>query len=499
MKAVIYTRVSTEEQTKNLSLPTQLRVCREYCEREGYEVVRVFTDRGESAKTTDRPEFRDLLAFCRLHKQDVQILVVYNISRFSRYLPDYSVIRLMLLGWGISLRSVNEPIGDEPTGALMGNILAAIAQFDNDEKARRTKVGMTAALELGRWTFQAPLGYLNKQSCHGRLALDPVRGPLVRAAFELYAEGRDSKSDVLRRVNALGLTSRAGKPLTGQTLGAMLRNPIYHGWVHVPRWGVSARGDFEALVPESLFRRVQALLDEKGKALRHRARNHPDFPLRRFITCTHCSAPLTGSFSTGRSKKYAYYHCPKCRRVKATKKELEERFIALLTLLEPEAGYLRLFNEIVLDVWKGRQGEAKRLRANLERVVREKRERLDCVDDAYIHQKTIDRQTYERQRDQLREQIGLAEIELGDVVSEQLNVDGVLAFAEHVLTNAARLWMELGLDQKQRLQQVLFPEGLRFDGERFGTAATCLAFNKLAENGESESRMASPTGFEPVS
>ena len=177
---------------------------------------------------------------------------------------------------------------------------------------------------------------------------------------------------------------------------------------------------------------------------------------------------------------------------------LEERFVALLMRLEPEAGYLRLFREVVLDVWKERQGEAKRLRADLERAVREKRERLDRVDEAFLHERSIDRQTYERQRDQLREQIGLAEIELADVVSEQLDVDGVLAFAEHMLTNAARLWMELGLDQKHRLQRVLFPEGLRFDGERFGTAVTCLAFKQLAEDGETESKLASPTGFEPV-
>ncbi len=33
--AVIYIRVSTKEQTKNPSLPTQLRACEEYCRREG--------------------------------------------------------------------------------------------------------------------------------------------------------------------------------------------------------------------------------------------------------------------------------------------------------------------------------------------------------------------------------------------------------------------------------------------------------------------------------
>ena len=70
----------------------------------------------------------------------------------------------------------------------------------------------------------------------------------------------------------------------------------------------------------------------------------------------------------------------------------------------------------------------------------------------------------------------MAEIELSDVASEQLDVDGVLTFAEHVLMNAGKLWIELGLKQKQQFQQVLFPEGLPFDGERLGTAVTCLAF-----------------------
>jgi hypothetical protein len=59
-----------------------------------------------------------------------------------------------------------------------------------------------------------------------------------------------------------------------------------------------------------------------------------------------------------------------------------------------------------------------------------------------------------------------------------------LAFAEHVVTNAARLWIELGLEDRQRLQQALFPEGLSFDGEKFGTAVTCLAFKKLEKVGD---------------
>ena len=66
--AVIYVRVSTKEQTQNLSLPTQIRACEEYCRREGYEVLERFKEEGESAKTTDRTELQKLLKYCRTYK-----------------------------------------------------------------------------------------------------------------------------------------------------------------------------------------------------------------------------------------------------------------------------------------------------------------------------------------------------------------------------------------------------------------------------------------------
>ena len=61
MIAVIYCRVSTKEQTQNLSLPTQRAACEAYCRRQGMEVLRVFTERGESAKTADRPQLQAML------------------------------------------------------------------------------------------------------------------------------------------------------------------------------------------------------------------------------------------------------------------------------------------------------------------------------------------------------------------------------------------------------------------------------------------------------
>ena len=103
--AVIYVRVSTKEQTENLSLPTQLRACKEYCRRQGYEVLERFHEEGESAKSTDRSQLQNLLKYCRLNKGRVHFVVVFNLTRFARDKYDHFALRSLLQSLGISLRS----------------------------------------------------------------------------------------------------------------------------------------------------------------------------------------------------------------------------------------------------------------------------------------------------------------------------------------------------------------------------------------------------------
>jgi hypothetical protein len=109
----------------------------------------------------------------------------------------------------------------------MEGVLAAFAQFDNDCRSDRTRAGMKAALELGRWTFLAPIGYLNAPRAMGKsLVADPERAPLVRRAFEEYATGRYTKEQLLKQARASGLTNRRGRPFTSQAIGVLRRNQL---------------------------------------------------------------------------------------------------------------------------------------------------------------------------------------------------------------------------------------------------------------------------------
>ena len=84
-------------------------------------------------------------------------------------------------------------------------------------------------------------------------------------------------------------------------------------------------------------------------------------------------------------------------------------------------------------------------------------------------------------------------------LAEELDVEGILAFAERVLPRAADLWLQASLEQRQRFQQLFFPEGISFDGNGFvGTAVTAPAFSYLREIETGNERLVDQAGIEPA-
>ena len=83
--AVVYTRVSTKEQSdNNLSLSFQRRTIEEYAERNGINILEYFGGTYESAKTDGRKEFLRMFDFLKKNKGKISHLLVYTLDRFSR-------------------------------------------------------------------------------------------------------------------------------------------------------------------------------------------------------------------------------------------------------------------------------------------------------------------------------------------------------------------------------------------------------------------------------
>ena len=181
-----------------------------------------------------------------------------------------------------------------------------------------------------------------------------------------------------------------------------------------------------------------------------------------------------------------------------SKAVLEGAFADELALLQPSAGYMRLVKDRILYVWEQRRAEAKDRTVEQEKRVKLIQQKLDRLDDAFLFQQSIDAQSYERQRDRLREELTLAQIDHHAEATDELDVQGILAFAERILPRASDLWVQASLDYKQRLQQLSFPEGIAYDGIRFNrTAVTAPLFKYLAPDQSAEEILVSPEGIEP--
>lgn len=94
----------------------------------------------------------------------------------------------------------------------------------------------------------------------------------------------------------------------------MIRNPLYSGLVYLKPYREEKEQFIEwihePIISRELYSKVQDILNgrNKQKGLNHKKTN-PNFPLRGFLMCPKCDKPLSASLSTGRNKKYAYYHC----------------------------------------------------------------------------------------------------------------------------------------------------------------------------------------------
>jgi len=214
-------------------LSSQEDACRQHCARVGIQVDRVFLEEGESAKTTDRPRFQDMLDYCRVNKSSLDYVVVYAVSRFARSAYDHMTTRALLAKLGIALRSVTEPFDDSPMGKFSEQISAAYAQLDNDIRAERTVIGMRAMVKAGRWPWKAPLGYKNVKPVgdEPNLVIDSEKAEFIRKAFEFYAEGNRTIREVLDILTQHAFSTEKGHRVSAQRFGSILRSPLYMGLI----------------------------------------------------------------------------------------------------------------------------------------------------------------------------------------------------------------------------------------------------------------------------
>jgi site-specific DNA recombinase len=384
INGVIYCRVSSKEQIEGTSLESQEIACKEYAAAHNIRILKIFIERGESAKFADRTQLIELIDFCRTSKEKVQALLVWKLDRFARNVGDHFNIKATLLKYGVQVLSVTEPIDANPEGKLMETILAGFAQFDNDIRAARTVQGMRRKLQEGISPWRPPLGYLSpaRESAQKTIPDEPDQPlfELLQKAWKAFATGAYRKADILRMMASWGIATKKGISMTAQSLDNFFGNPYYAGILIDPWSGERYQGKHVPMVTQEDFERVQGVVSRRSHSVGHE-RERAEFPLRGSARCSSCCHYLTGGFSRGRTKRYAYYNCfnRSClSRRSYHASVVHEEFASHLARIAPKPEVVTILGERVLaaaarrhDEWKLRNGRKKTELERLEKQVQE--------------------------------------------------------------------------------------------------------------------------------
>ncbi|SEA59282.1 Site-specific DNA recombinase [Bowdeniella nasicola] len=271
--AVSYLRVSTKEQAEKggqaegFSIPAQREANQRKADQLGATIIEEFVDAGESARKADRPELMRMIQYVAKHKTNY--CIVQKVDRLARNRADDVTIHLALKDAGVTLVSATENIDETPSGMLLHGIMSSIAEFYSRNLATEVVKGLSQKAAQGGTVTKAPFGYRNVgvRDEFGRevrtVEIDEERARLVRWAFQVFASGDWTTSQLHQELVARGLTTaasprRPSRPIAKLSVHRMLKNPYYKGSVRYQ--GVTYAGAHEAIVSNEVGDQVQTVL-----------------------------------------------------------------------------------------------------------------------------------------------------------------------------------------------------------------------------------------------
>ncbi len=355
MKAVIYVRVSTDEQAEQgYSLPTQIRACEKYAQEHDLSVVAVLSDDYTGTVPIEqRPQ--GAKAYAMLAQGEADALIAYAIDRLVRPPEEGDEWDLPVLIRGLAklkkeIHTCNRGRLNTDFASLLITILDAKGAGDDRRKIlERTARGRRGKAEAGLYvgTGRPPYGYRREEAPasngsrrrHIVLALNKREARIVVLIYNWYVYGDESGrplsfNGIAQKLTAMGIASPGvarQSPLKksspaywfAYTVRSIIHNETYAGTWHYGRlaW-VGKRPHLKAqvrprsewipvAVPAIVDRDLWAAAQKRAQANHHLTRPNPkgQYLMQTRLRCAHCGRAFTGHSHAAPSRRYAYYYC----------------------------------------------------------------------------------------------------------------------------------------------------------------------------------------------
>ena len=445
MRATLYARVSSEEQTEGYSIDAQRRAFQTLVESKEWTVHREYIEEGKSARTENinkRPIFKEAMAHGLRHEYDV--LVVHKVDRFSRKLRITLEYFDKLAKAGVGFVSITEQMDfSTPWGKFALSMLGGLAELYSDNLSFETKKGWGERKAQGLYCGLLPFGAMKGED--GVPVPHPDTCPGLIKAFELAAQGESDKA-VAQALNAAGYRTagnRGPQPFSRDTVRGMLTNRFYLGYLPNGN-GEWVRGRHNPFISEELWSQAQEARERNRKTPIRIPKGRSVSSLTGLAFCVYCKGRMNVVEVVKGRRRVACYNRSKGW-------ECSQKSVYLDIYEEQIREYLRTFHipedyrEKILDAHRKLQAayddtdsQRARLEARLERM----KELYGWGD--------ITKEEYLAEREAIHKELkALAPIdEQGRDLYKLANF----------LTDVANAWDEADQEQRNKLARCLFQE-----------------------------------------
>ena len=490
-RIAIYCRVSTTEQAETgYSIDEQERLLIDWCNKNGLEVYKCYSDRGISGKSiNNRPELKALLKDVECKKVDM--VLVWKLNRISRKLEDVLTIMNALEKNNVTFKSYSEPFETTThVGRMQMHMMALIGEFERGTISQNVKVSMCAKARAGEWCGNRVLGYdlvpmegtENNKRRKSRLEINQEEAEIIRLIFNEYASGKGYKA-ITNKLNKLGCKTKKGNNFSVASIKDILMNPVYigkvrynvrQGWSEKHRRNINPEpiisdGIHKAIIDKDTWDKVQVMLQSKaGKP----SRIYDGFyPLTGILRCPKCGAGMvisrtTNTLADGTKKRIVYYCCGAWKNKGTSvcnsntirvEKANEYVFNKLSSVLSNDDMIRAITDNINKERVKRvspSKNELERIDKELETIDKKKRKIFEAYEDDIIT-----REEFLSRKDELNKRAKVLQeskepllVALADDVSEEISYE----FIKSVLDNFSKLLnSKESREQKKKLLHMI--------------------------------------------
>jgi site-specific DNA recombinase len=455
-KAVgIWVRVSTEDQVRGESPEHHEKRAHAYAEAKGWNVVEVYRLDAVSGKAVmAHPEAQRMLTDMRSGR--ITGLVFSKLARLARNTRELLEFAEEFRTHGADLVSLQESIDtNSPAGRLFFTMIAAMASWEREEIADRVQASVPIRAKLGKpLGGAAPFGY---RWVDKKLQPDPDEAPIRALIHELFVEHQRKKT-VARLLNERGYRTRNGSKFSDTTVDRLLRDETAKGHHRAnytktadrsKNWSLKPESEWvytevEAIVPEELWSRANAILSEQRQRLARPARK----PVHLFAGYAFCGCGQK-MYVWSNSPKYV---CSTCRN-KIPVADLEAVYQEQLRSFLVSPDDITAHREAAREAMRERERLVEATELELRRLM----EREDELFELYSA-KSVSKDDFARRHRPISERRAQLEDELPKLQAALDVLRMSLVSQEAVLHETIDLydrWASLGEEEKRQLIEAI--------------------------------------------